>query len=181
MKTIILITIFGILMIRRIQCMQCDCESVEAAGNDGEFFKGNWQVTHSKIGAMFPICGKLETSSQDGKKIIKLDDEEVGTLEIKCTGSKESDCEVKKDNNKITGLFRVVSTDNSNYALVYICTKPASFPKDDYLILNKDKDAAVPAAVENKLKELKMESKDFIDKKDVCEDLKIPKIKIISL
>uniref|UniRef100_A0A4P6DAA6 Putative lipocalin ai-5 triatoma dimidiata lipocalin n=1 Tax=Rhodnius prolixus TaxID=13249 RepID=A0A4P6DAA6_RHOPR len=129
MNTIILITIFGILLIRRIQCIECDCESVEAAGNDGEFFKGNWQVTHSKIGAMFPICGKLETSSQDGKKIIKLDDEEDGTLEIKCTGSKESDCEAKKDSGKITGLFRVVSTDNSNYALVYICTKPTSFPK----------------------------------------------------
>uniref|UniRef100_T1IB91 Uncharacterized protein n=1 Tax=Rhodnius prolixus TaxID=13249 RepID=T1IB91_RHOPR len=73
-----------------------------------------------------------------------------------------------KNNKELTGLFRVVSTDNSNYALVYICTKATSFPKDDYLILNKEKDAAVPAAVENKLKELKMESKNFIDKKDVC-------------
>uniref|UniRef100_R4FQL0 Putative triabin length n=1 Tax=Rhodnius prolixus TaxID=13249 RepID=R4FQL0_RHOPR len=125
MNTIILITIFGILMIRRIQCVQYDCESVNDQPNIDGFFKGNWQVTHSKIGAMFPICGKLETSSQDGKKIIKLDDEDE-SLEIKCKGN---DCQATKDSGKITGLFRVVSTDNSNYALVYICTKPASFLK----------------------------------------------------
>uniref|UniRef100_R4G4Z7 Putative procalin-like lipocalin n=1 Tax=Rhodnius prolixus TaxID=13249 RepID=R4G4Z7_RHOPR len=95
MKTIVLITIFGIWMIRRIQCIQCDCESVEAAGNDAGFFKGTWQVTHSKIGAVYPICGKFETSSKDSAKIIKIEDDD-GTLEIKCTGSKESDCEVTK-------------------------------------------------------------------------------------
>uniref|UniRef100_A0A4P6DA83 Putative triabin-like lipocalin rhodnius neglectus lipocalin n=2 Tax=Rhodnius TaxID=13248 RepID=A0A4P6DA83_RHOPR len=175
MKRLILLTIFGILMIRRIQCItNNECETVEAAGNDEGFFSGTWYVTHSKVGGPASLCDQFGTGLQDGTKLIKYSLKDDGSYGIHCEGKPSNkdhpfpyDCTVQSNQKNIPARFTVVSTDG-NYALVYKCTKSGFFPTDDYLVLNKQKDAEIPEGVESKLQSLGLDSSSFTSSKSEC-------------
>uniref|UniRef100_R4G554 Putative triabin-like lipocalin n=1 Tax=Rhodnius prolixus TaxID=13249 RepID=R4G554_RHOPR len=174
MNRIILITIFGILTLRSIHCItNGECDTVTAQENIDQFFTGTWYVTHSKVGARASLCDQFETSSQDGTKYIKYSFDE-GSYGTHCEGKPSNkdnpypyDCKIESSQKNFPAGFTVVSID-SNYALVYKCAKSLSFPTDDYLVLNRQKNTEIPEEVENKLSSLGLVSSSFTSSKSEC-------------
>ncbi|XP_073970851.1 procalin-like [Rhodnius prolixus] len=175
MNRIILITIFGILTLRSIHCItDGECDTVTAQENVDQFFTGTWYVTHSKVGGPASLCDQFETGLQGDTKHIKYSLKEDGSYGIHCEGKPSNkdnpypyDCEIKSNQRNIPAKFTVASADN-NAAVLYKCTKSATFSTDDYFVLNRQKDTDIPEDVKSKLSSLGLDSGSFTSSKSEC-------------
>ncbi|XP_073970845.1 procalin-like [Rhodnius prolixus] len=165
MKTIILLTFFGIL-----GCIFCHvptgpqgCRDVyDQAASDfklDQFYKGSWYVTYAKYRNHTTLCTKFDMTSKPLQ--IKFDQD---TLKVTCEGKVEQGARHTDYKCKISGesstqypgyesIVSVVDSDYKDYATVYTCMKTANH-EDNFYVLSRTPGGVTPEAAKKSLQKL---------------------------
>nr|ABR27971.1 triatin-like salivary lipocalin [Triatoma infestans] len=171
MKTIIIMTFFGIFAYAKNSAGVNQCHAVTPMGNfdSTKFFKGTWHMTHVTNGIFSLVCQDLETTKDGQQLFIDYSYNKNGQeRNVRCksqgqgkNGQIPFSCEINspgflnyfKKTKKFQATFTIMKTNYDNYALFYKCVTLESGEKtDNYVVLSRSKsDGDIPGAAKSLL------------------------------
>uniref|UniRef100_A0A023FD80 Putative salivary lipocalin n=1 Tax=Triatoma infestans TaxID=30076 RepID=A0A023FD80_TRIIF len=146
MKTIIAVTLLGILM--HAYAKECELKQPASNFNSDQYFSiPRVYVTHSKTGQQEVVCRKYETTKNEDGTSVTVTSPDGGTSSgptVTCTNTPKTDkngqfsieC-VLPQGGTYQVSSSVLATDNQNYAVLQRCDTSG---QEDILVLQTNKD-----------------------------------------